>query len=146
MLRGHATARVDDKGRVKIPAEFLKEFLELCGPARRVYITSRDGHMVLVYPLPVWEEHERKAAALPSMDTALDDYLLAVSYWGREAAVDAAGRILVHPELRSYARIDGVVSVFGRQRSLELCDHERYRGQPPTVSRDDLNRLAQYGL
>ncbi len=146
MLRGHATAKVDEKGRLKVPAEFLKLFLELCGPSRRVFITSRDGRTVLVYPLAIWEEHERKVTALPSTAPALENYLRTVSYWGKEAAVDAAGRILLHPLLREAARITGVASVFGRQRILEICDHELFRGQPPTVSKDDLSRLAEYGL
>lgn len=146
MLRGHATAKVDEKGRLKIPAEFLKLFLELCGPTRRVYITSRDGRTVLLYPLTVWEEHERKVAALPSTAPALENYLRTVSYWGKETAVDAAGRVLLHPLLRDAARITGVASVFGRQQILEISDHELFRGQPPAVTKDELARLAEYGL
>jgi MraZ protein len=146
MLRGHATAKADNKGRIKLPAEFQSFFLDLCGPSRRVFITSHDGRMILVYPLPVWEEHEKKLATLPSTAPALQTYLRAVSYWGKEATVDAAGRILLHPLLRDAARINGVVSVFGRQRTLEICDHELFRGQPPTVSTDDLAHLAEYGL
>jgi MraZ protein len=146
MLRGHSTARVDDKGRVKIPAEFLDEFLDLCGPERRIYITSRDGRMALVYPLPVWEEHERAVAALPGTHPAVENYLLTVAFWGRESQVDASGRILLHPELRNHARITGDASVFGRQRRLEVCDYELFKGQPPTVSKDDLAQLAGFGL
>ncbi len=146
MLRGHATARVDDKGRLKIPAEFAAQFLELCGPGRRVFITSRDGQMILVYPLPVWEEHERKMAALPTTNPAFENYARTVGYWGKETQVDASGRVLLHPLLRNSARVNGEASVFGRQNVLEICDHERYRGQPPRVSRDDLTQLAGFGL
>jgi len=146
MLRGHATARVDAKGRIKIPAEFLDPFIALCGQERRVFITSRDGRMVLVYPLPVFEEIERKLAALNTTDPVLDRFKLTLSYWGRETGVDRQGRILIHPLLRERAGIDGEVSIFGKQRVLELCDHERYRQQPPVLDADALARLAQYGL
>lgn len=146
MLRGHATAKIDDKGRVKIPSEFLELFLSLCGEERRVFVTSRDGEMVLVYPLPVWEAHERKLAELPSTEPAVESYLRTVNFWGREAAIDAAGRVLVHPLLRERAGVTGELSVFGKQNVLEICPFEHFRVRPPTVSRDDLSRLAQYGV
>lgn len=146
MLRGHATAKTDDKGRVKIPSEFLDPFLSLCGEERRVFVTSRDGEMVLVYPLPVWEAHERRLAELPSTEPAVESYLRTVNFWGREAVIDAAGRVLVHPLLRERAGVTGELSVFGKQNLLEICPYEHFRVRPPTVSRDDLSRLAQYGV
>ncbi len=146
MLRGHATAKLDDKGRLKIPAEFLDEFVASCGPDRRVFITSRDGTFILVYPLPVWEAHEAKLATLPSTDPAVEAYVRTVNYWGREAQVDAAGRILVHPLLRTHARLDGEASVFGRQNTLEITSHDMFRGQPPVMTKQDLAHLADLGL
>jgi MraZ protein len=146
MLRGHATAKADSKGRLKIPAEFLPEMLELCGDDRSVFLTSRDGKMLLVYPLAVWEEHERELSRLPSTDPNLEHYLRTVNFWGKETSIDAAGRILVHPLLRDAAGIDGTVSVFGAQRMLEICDFETFRGQPPVVTRDQLAALAQQGV
>lgn len=146
MLRGHATAKVDEKGRLKIPSEFLDRILEFCGPSRGVFVTSRDGQFVLVYPLPVWEEHERKLQAAPSTDPSVETYLRTVSYWGKETSIDANGRILLHPLLRAAVGVSGTASVFGKQRYLEICDHEKFRIQPPTVSRDDMAQLAQYGI
>lgn len=142
MLRGHATARVDDKGRLKIPAEFHRPFLELCGEGRRTFVTSLDGRVALIYPLPVWEEHEAKLARLPSTNPFVTKYLRTVSYWGKEVQIDPNGRILLHPLLRQHARLDGETSVFGRQRILEVCDHELFRGQPPTMSQDELAELS----
>ncbi len=142
MLRGHATARVDDKGRLKIPAEFLDPFVGLCGTDRRTFVTSLDGRMVVVYPLPVWEEHEAKLAAMPGTHPLVVKYLRTVSYWGKETPVDGAGRILIHPLLRQNARLDGETSVFGRQRVLEICDHELFRGQPPVMSLEELAQLS----
>ncbi len=146
MLRGHATARVDDKGRVKIPSEFLDSFLELCGPERRIFVTSRDGQTALVYPLPVWEEHEKLVAAQPSTNPVVKKYTRTVNYWGKEAQVDANGRILIHPLLRQNARIDGETSVFGIQNILEISAHELFRVQPPTMSDGELAQLAPLGL
>lgn len=146
MLRGSATARVDDKGRLKIPAEFLDTFLGLCGPERRVFITSRNGRSALVYPLPVWEAHERKLAEQPSTDPLVQKYLLTVSYWGKESQVDAAGRILLHPRLRAYAKIEGETEIYGKSTTLEITDHEVHRVNPPQLTDDDLARLSPLGI
>lgn len=146
MLRGHSTAKIDQKGRIRIPSEFLDSFVELCGPERRLYLTSRDGRMVLAYPLPVWEEHEQKIAQIPTTDPDLGEYLDAVSYWGREAKIDDAGRIRIHPLLREAATLAGDVSVFGKQHILTLCDHEQYRRKAPVVSSNALTALSKYGL
>ncbi len=146
MLRGHATARMDDKGRLKIPAEFLGLFLELCGPNRDIYTTSRDGKMVLVYPLPVWEEYEKRIADAPQMHPAVENYVRALMYWGHQSQIDGAGRVLVHPLLRNHARLTSEACVFGKQNLLEICDHETYKGAPPVVTRDDQALLSQFGL
>jgi MraZ protein len=146
MLRGHATAKADGKGRLKIPAEFLPEMLELCGEDRSVFLTSRDGKMMLVYPLPIWEEHEQKLSHLPTTDPNAELYLRTVNFWGKETTIDAAGRILIHPLLRESAGLDGSVSVFGKQNILEICDFETFRRQPPVITPEQLAALSQHGV
>ena len=47
---GHAPAKVDDKGRLKIPAEFRKIIEQKFGP--ECFITSEDGQKALIYPMP----------------------------------------------------------------------------------------------
>ena len=145
-MRGHYTAKSDNKGRVKIPAEFLDDFLALCGESRSAFVTSRDGQSVLVYPLPQWIEHEKKIESLPSTEPAVEAYTRAVNFWGRESRIDASGRLLIHPLLREAAALDGTVSVFGQRTLLELCDFERFRHQAPVVGTDDLAVLAKYGV
>lgn len=147
MLRGHAMAKVDDKGRLKIPAEFLEDFREQCGDSRRTFVTSLDGRRVRLYPIAVWEEHEKKIAQLPKTDPDLANYSTVVNFWGKETPIDNQGRLLIHPMLRAKAAIQKDVSVFGMQTYLEVCDFELYRHEPPTVAPEGLARLAEkYGL
>ena len=61
VLMGHAPARVDDKGRLKIPADFRKLIEDKYGSD--CFITSIDGERASVYPLPVWNEALRRARA-----------------------------------------------------------------------------------
>ena len=147
MLRGHATAKVDEKGRFKIPAEFSGTFLELCGEDRRTYMTSADGERILVYPMPLWEEYERKLASLPSLDQDLDALRLALGYWGHVIPIDGQGRLRIHADLLKQLKIDGTVSIFGKQQILEIWNHERLAASPPKVDRASLAALAdKYGI
>ena len=145
MLRGHATAKIDVKGRVKVPSIFLDEFLALCGEERKVYVTSYDGDSILAFPLPVWEEQEKELLDRPAFDPDAQDFLRVTSFWGRTTAVDGQGRLLLHPLLRESAEIDGEVSVFGKQRVLELSNFNRLMRERPRISREQLHALTRHG-
>ena len=58
MFRGNHLTRLDDKGRLKVPAEFKREIDE--NYSAQFYITSWDGKSAKVYPMQAWEEIERK--------------------------------------------------------------------------------------
>ena len=64
MFRGSAPAKIDDKGRLKVPTGFRRTLEDRYG--REVFTTSVTGDSVLVYPLVVWEVLEERLAALPS--------------------------------------------------------------------------------
>ena len=64
MLRGNFTARIDDKGRLKIPAAFRSQIEERYGAA--LFVTSITGESVRIYPMPVWIGIEDKLARVPS--------------------------------------------------------------------------------
>jgi MraZ protein len=147
MLRGRYTAKVDDKGRLKIPADYLAQLLELCGEERRVFVTSLDGQRVRIYPLPVWEEQERKMEAAPASDPDVEEYREIVNFWGLEGIVDPQGRLRVHSPLREEAGLDGSVSVFGMGRRLEVCDNRLFAGRQMALGKDAKARLAdKYGV
>ena len=74
MLRGNYTARVDEKGRLKIPTAF-RRYIEEKYTTQEVYVTSLNGDCVRIYPLPEWESIEQRLALLPSMDPARRKFL-----------------------------------------------------------------------
>ena len=123
MFRGSAAARIDDKGRLKMPTGFRRHFAERYGPD--VFITSVSGESVLVYPLTVWEEIEAGLADLPKTDRVKQRYLERISYFGHEASLDSQGRVVIPPILRESALMDGEVVVSARLDHLEVWNHER---------------------
>ena len=62
MFRGNYPTRVDDKGRLKVPADFKRLIDEKYGT--QFYITSRDGKVAELYPYEEWQRIEEKLARL----------------------------------------------------------------------------------
>ena len=61
MFRGNAPARIDDKGRLKVPNAFRSLLESKYG--RELFLTSLTGEYVRIYPMPVWLEIEQKLGA-----------------------------------------------------------------------------------
>lgn len=146
MLRGSAPAKIDDKGRLKIPTDFRRLIEEKYGPD--LFVTSVVGDSALVYPLPVWEEIEAKLAALPSTDRTKVRYLERVSYFGQQGALDVQGRILIPQLLREAAGMNGDVVVSGQLDHLVIWNHERFvkRLEDQPFTDEDFRALSLAGI
>ena len=146
MLRGNYTARVDSKGRLKIPTSFRRYIEERHGA--EVYVTSLSGECVRLYPLPEWESIEQRLALLPSMDPARRKFLDRTNYYGQQATMDGQGRILIHPLLRKSAGVVGDVAVLGYLTYLEVWELERFErrlASDPYTEEDEAS-IARLGI
>jgi MraZ protein len=123
MFRGNHPTRVDEKGRLKIPADFKRVIDERCGS--QFFITSLDGERAQVWPMPEWLKVEEKIAALTTVSkkTILDR----LNYYGQEAEMDAQGRVLIPQVLRESAKTVGDVVVLGHDKHLEVVNHDLFR-------------------
>jgi MraZ protein len=123
VLRGNHPARIDDKGRIKIPNGFRSVVESRYGP--ELFVTSVTGEYVRVYPMAVWLEVERKLAEVPSSNPSKQRFLDRVNFFGQVAAMDKQGRVLIPQLLRESAAMAGEVSVLGLQNHLALWNQRR---------------------
>lgn len=145
MLRGNYQARIDEKGRLKVPSAFRALIEQTHGA--RVFVTSVDGASARVYPMPAWEEIEARLAAMPSTHPARRKFSDHVNYYGQVAEIDGQGRLLIHPRLREAAGITGEVDVIGALHYLDIWNHERFAARLATpFTDDDLNALSAAGV
>ena len=146
MLRGNHQARIDDKGRLKIPNGF-RTLVETQYGAE-VFVTSVTGENVLIYPLAVWTEIERKLAAVPSANPSKRRFLERVNFFGQIVTMDKQGRVLLPQSLRDPAGMIGDVNVLGQLNHLEVWNSkrllERFKREP--FSEDDGKALAEFGI
>jgi MraZ protein len=122
MFRGNHPTRVDDKGRLKVPAEFKRVIDEKY--AQRFYITSQDGIVAQVYPFEEWERIEQKLAALSTFNPTKKKFLTRTNYYGQVVEMDGQGRLLIPQTLRESAQIRGEVAVLGNLTYLEVRNME----------------------
>src|SRR3979411_2322183 len=92
-FRGSAPARLDEKGRLKVPSLFRQQIEEAFGP--ELFVTSLHGKEVLLYQLAIWRACEEKLAALPAIHRAKTKFLELVNFYGQETSMDGQGRVLV---------------------------------------------------
>ncbi len=146
MFRGSAPAKIDSKGRLKVPTEFRRLLGESYGP--EVFVTSVIGESAKLYPLAVWEEIERKLAKVPSSDRAKQRYLERVNHFGQQLRLDSQGRVVIPQILREHAEIAGEVVVSGRIDQLEIWNRERFETKlsAEPMTEEDFQALAEYGI
>ena len=147
MLRGNHPARVDEKGRIKIPNGFRQLVQSQYGP--ELFVTSVSGDNALLYPMAVWLEIERKLSEVPSTNPSKQRFLDRVNFFGQSVAMDKQGRVLLPQTLRESAAMAGDVSVLGRQNHLAVWNQERlqerlFKKEPFTD--EDGRVLSDFGI
>jgi MraZ protein len=146
VFRGNAPARIDDKGRLKVPTAFRSLLESKYG--RELFVTSLTGEYVRLYPMPIWLELEQKLNEIPSAHPAKLRYLDRVNYFGQIAELDAQGRVIIPVRLRDAATMAGDVDVLGKISYLDVWNHDRFltnlQRQPYTD--DDARALSEFGI
>ena len=140
-LRGSYSARIDDRNRLKVPAEFRRYIESTWGTD--VFVTSLTGKDVYVYPIPVWEEFEARLMKLPLMQPARMRIQKVVNYFGKTQAIDNQGRVLIHSPLKESASIGEEVMVLGYGNYLHVQDADRVKADVTASIEEDLNTLSE---
>jgi MraZ protein len=135
-LRGSQITRVDEKGRLKIPADYKRQLDE--EGVEEFFITSKDGERAEIYPIKEWERIEDALDQLPSTSVAKQEFLDRTNYYGQTATFDA----------REAAKLSGDVAVMGQRKMLVIVSDERLRAgfQHKPLTPEHLAELAAAGV
>ena len=146
VFRGNAPARIDDKGRLKVPNAFRSVLESKYG--RELFLTSLSGEYVRIYPMPVWLELEQKLADMPSTHPAKLRFLDRVNYFGQIGDLDVQGRVLIPVRLREAATMAGDVDVLGQFSYLDVWNHDRFLAklQREPYTDEDARALSEFGI
>lgn len=124
MFQGAAQLNLDSKGRLAIPARYRDMLLEQC--AGQLVLTADADGCLLVYPQPEWQPILSKLLALSALDPRIRALQRRLIGYAEDIVMDAAGRVLISPALRSYAVLDKRVMLIGQGKKFELWDEAKW--------------------
>jgi MraZ protein len=151
VLRGRISARIDDKGRLKVPSAF-RAHIEAEYGSSQLFLTSLSGagESLCLYPLKVWQAIEDRVRRLPESKPKRKKFLRTAAYWGMPVEFDSQGRIVIPPALRESAAV-GIstdVDVLGLVNYLEIWNSDRLKAQmtEAPLTDEDLDELSDLGI
>ena len=141
MFRGATKITLDAKGRLAVPTRYRERIAARCDG--QLVITLDKDHCLLIYPLPDWEEIERKLVRLPSLQKRTREMQRIMLGYATEVDIDSAGRILLSRELREVAGLERQAMLIGQGHKFELWDEERWNGiRDAWLNSDDDGELS----
>jgi MraZ protein len=135
MFRGASKITLDSKGRMAIPTRYRDE-IQSRSSGCLVATIDRDD-CILLYPLPDWEDMERRLMRLPGNKPAIRAYQRRIVGHASEMEMDSHGRILIAKELRDFAGLDRQAMLIGQGNKFELWDESRWSDWLDASSGDD---------
>src|ERR1700704_1266226 len=124
MFRGANKLTLDVKGRLVMPTRYRERLQELCGG--KLVVTVDKDQCLLIYPLPDWEEIERKLNRLPTLHPEVRRLQRLMIGHATDLELDGHGRLLLPPELREFARLERHGMLIGQGNRFELWDETRW--------------------
>ena len=112
MFRGASKVTLDSKGRMAIPTRYRDGINARSGGS--LVATIDMDHCLLIYPLPDWEEMERRLMRLSGNNRAIRQYQRRIVGHAAEMEMDSHGRILISKELREFAGLDRQAMLIGQ--------------------------------
>ncbi|HYH34089.1 MAG TPA: division/cell wall cluster transcriptional repressor MraZ [Nocardioides sp.] len=121
MLMGTYTPRLDDKGRLFLPAKFRDQLSE------GLVVTRGQERCLTVWPMRAFEQLAGQAQEAPVTDKAVRDYTRLLFAGASDDQPDKQGRLNIPPMLREYASLSKDVIVIGVGNRLEIWDAARWQ-------------------
>ncbi|HEY3849991.1 MAG TPA: division/cell wall cluster transcriptional repressor MraZ [Steroidobacteraceae bacterium] len=124
MFRGANKLTLDIKGRMVMPTRYRERLQERCGG--KLVVTVDKDQCLLVYPMPDWEEIERKLMKLPTFNERVRRLQRLMVGYATELDLDAQGRVLLPPNLREFASLTRDAVLIGQGLRFELWNEEKW--------------------
>ncbi|MGA2132619.1 MAG: hypothetical protein ABSH50_10025 [Bryobacteraceae bacterium] len=141
-------AKLDEKGRLKLPAEFHRYLASL--PEKKLFVTSLDRRIATIYPMQLWEQNEKFLENYTENPDAKENVLFNANDLGSDADVDAQGRIQFSSQLRRELNIEGqTVRLQAINRAIQVLSDAEYqvrRAKSAQSPEADVKLLQRAGL
>ena len=127
VFQGANQINLDAKGRMAVPTRAREPLTQ--GGTVKLVLTAHPDACLLLYPAPSWEPIRAQVMSFPSLDRQASLWKRLLVGFAQEVEPDAAGRLLIPPELRDFAKIDRQVMFVGQGSHFEIWDLESWNAQ-----------------
>lgn len=126
--RGMHNGKLDEKGRLKLPAQF-QAFLELF-PDGKYFVTSTDRMTAQIYPMSIWRENEVRLTSGAIPPKIAKELLFTANDLGQDQTMDSQGRITFNSELREELAMDGqALRLYSELGHIQILTDAVYQAQ-----------------
>lgn len=133
MFRGSTLLALDGKGRLSIPAKYRERLSSQCGGHLMLTVDPTNG-CLLLYPYPEFEILERQINSLPGFNPLTQQLKLLVVGSAEDVEPDGAGRILVPPVLRKFAKLEKGVMFVGQGNKFSIWSEAAWQERMDAAS------------
>ena len=127
VFQGANQINLDAKGRMAVPTRAREPLTQ--GGTVKLVLTAHPDSCLLLYPAPAWEPIRAQVMSFPSLDRQASLWKRLLVGFAQDVEPDAAGRLLIPPELRDFAKIDRQVMFVGQGSHFEIWDLESWNAQ-----------------
>ena len=120
MFLGTYHPRLDEKGRLILPAKFRDQLAE------GLVMTKGQEHCIFVYPKAVFIEQVERIQSAPSSVKRVRDHSRIYLSSALDDVPDRQGRVTIPPSLRDYANLTREVAVIGTGSRAEIWDAQAW--------------------
>ena len=128
MFRGVNNINIDVKGRFGVPSRFREFLVNHCGGEMVVTIDTEEK-CLLIYPRPDWDDIQRRVEDLPSFNAVTRRVQRLLIGHATDVQMDASGRVLLPPPLRTYANLEKKGILIGQGKKMELWDESAWNNK-----------------
>jgi MraZ protein len=140
--------RLDDKGRLKLPAEF-QHFLNVL-PEKKLFVTSLDRRIAQIYPMAAWRENEKFFENYRDNPQVAHDVAFNANDLGADAEMDSQGRVLINTSLRKELDLQNqelhLYAYRGHIKVLTEATYQERRQRASKASTENVDLLERAGL
>jgi len=134
VFQGAAALNMDAKGRIAVPTRHREALAREAGG--KLVLTAHPEGCLLLYPGSAWEPVRTKVMGFPSFNTLASKWKRLLVGFAEEVELDGAGRVLLSPELRNFARLDKRVMMVGQGTHFEIWAVEAWEQQMADITAD----------
>ena len=127
VFQGANQINLDAKGRMAVPTRARDPLTQ--GGTVKLVLTAHPDACLLLYPAPAWEPIRAQVMSFPSLDKQASLWKRLLVGFAQDVEPDSAGRLLIPPELRDFARITRQVMLVGQGSHFEIWDLESWKTQ-----------------